>query len=132
MKKVFCLVCFLIFSQPLLAASDAEIESAVQWLEVIDSGEYEESWNLTGSLFQDQLSASQWVQALVQVRQPLGDIKSREVSSSSSASSLPGAPDGEYIVITYASNFENESNATETVTLRQEDEEWRPVGYFVQ
>ncbi|WP_260579134.1 DUF4019 domain-containing protein [Vreelandella populi] len=98
----------------------------------MDAGEYEESWNLTGSLFQDQLSAAQWVQALVQVRQPLGELEDRDVSGSTSASSLPDAPDGEYMVITYASSFEHEDNAIETVTLRREGEEWLPVGYFVR
>ncbi|RUR39194.1 DUF4019 domain-containing protein [Vreelandella populi] len=132
MKKAFCLVCFLVFLQPALATNDTEIESASLWLETIDAGEYEESWNLTGSLFQNQLSVAQWVEALVQVRQPLGELEDREVSSTTLANSLPNAPDGEYIVITYASSFEHEDNAIETVTLRREDEEWLPVGYFVR
>ena len=132
MKKALCLVCFLIFSQLALAFNDTEIESASSWLETIDAGEYEESWNLTGSLFQNQLSAAQWVQALVQARQPLGELENREMSGSTLASSLPDAPDGEYMVITYASSFEHEDNAIETVTLKREDEEWLPVGYFVR
>lgn len=77
MKKAFYLVCFILLSQPALATDDTEMESAFSWLEKIDSGEYEESWKLTGSLFQDQLSAAQWVQALVQVRQPLGELEDR-------------------------------------------------------
>lgn len=132
MKKAFYLVCFILLSQPALATDDTEMESASLWLETIDAGEYEESWKLTGSLFQDQLSTAQWVQALVQVRQPLGELEDREVSSSTLASSLPDAPDGEYRVITYASSFEHANNAIETVTLRREGEEWLPVGYFIR
>ncbi|WP_447555589.1 DUF4019 domain-containing protein [Vreelandella sp. EE22] len=132
MKKAFYLVCLLILSQPVLATDDTQMESAYLWLEMIDAGDYEESWHLAGSLFQDRLSATQWVDALGQVRQPLGELEDREVSSTTLADSLPGAPDGEYMVITYASSFEHEDNAVETVTLRKESEEWLPVGYFVR
>ncbi len=53
--------------------------------------------------------------------------------SATRRTSLPGAPDGEYVVIQYRSEFENKSNAVETVTpMRDADGEFRVSGYFIR
>jgi hypothetical protein len=44
------------------------------------------------------------------VRKPLGKVISREVKSKSHHTSLPGAPDGEYVVIQFDTSFENKLN----------------------
>lgn len=47
--------------------------------------------------------------------------------------SLPGAPDGEYVVIQYKSSFENKKAAVETVTpMRDKYGAWRISGYFIK
>jgi hypothetical protein len=47
--------------------------------------------------------------------------------------SLPGAPDGEYVVIQFATSFENKKSAIETVTpMLDSDGEWRVSGYFIK
>jgi hypothetical protein len=47
--------------------------------------------------------------------------------------SLPGAPDGRYVVIQYKTSFENKSSATETVTpMLDRDQKWRVSGYFIK
>jgi hypothetical protein len=49
------------------------------------------------------------------------------------AEELPGAPDGEYVVIEYETSFERKKNGTETITLMKDtDGEWRAAGYFVK
>ena len=46
---------------------------------------------------------------------------------------LPGAPDGEYVVQQYSSAFENKKEAMETVVLlREKDGSWKTVGYFIK
>jgi hypothetical protein len=45
---------------------------------------------------------------------------------------LPGAPEGEYVVIQYETQFEHKAGAIETVTpLREKDGSWRVSGYFI-
>ena len=67
------------------------------------------------------------------VRGPLGAVKSRRVSSSQSTHSLPGAPDGDYVVIHFATSFEHKAEATETVTpMKDPDGHWRVVGYYIR
>ncbi len=47
--------------------------------------------------------------------------------------SLPGAPDGQYVVIQYESSFEHKKSAIETVTPSQgADGHWRVSGYFIK
>jgi hypothetical protein len=46
---------------------------------------------------------------------------------------MPGAPDGEYVIIMYASQFENRADATEIVTpVREKDGSWRVSGYDIR
>ena len=47
--------------------------------------------------------------------------------------SLPGAPDGEYVVIQMETSFENKASAVETITpMRDSDGEWRVAGYYIK
>ncbi len=46
---------------------------------------------------------------------------------------VPGAPDGEYVVIQFDTQFENKAAAVETVTpMREKDGSWRVSGYFIK
>jgi hypothetical protein len=45
---------------------------------------------------------------------------------------LPGAPDGEYGVLTYSAAFTNKASAVETVILARDGEQWKIVGYFIR
>jgi hypothetical protein len=46
---------------------------------------------------------------------------------------LPGAPDGEYVVIQYETSFENKKSAIETITpMLDEDGRWRVSGYYIK
>lgn len=108
------------------------VGAAQSWLAVVDSGEYLKSWGETGNLFQSQLSDSQWTNALNNARKPLGKKISRKETSADYKTSLPGVPDGEYVVIVFQSNFENKKNAIETVTVVFEKNQWRVIGYFIK
>ncbi len=46
---------------------------------------------------------------------------------------MPGAPDGEYVVIQYDSSFEHKQAAVETVTpMLDKDGKWRVSGYYIK
>jgi hypothetical protein len=53
--------------------------------------------------------------------------------SASYQTSLPGAFDGEYVVIQFETSFENKKSAVETVTpMKDKDGRWRVSGYFIK
>ncbi len=67
------------------------------------------------------------------VRRPLGQAVSREVSSADRTTSLPGAPDGEYVVIRFGTSFENKAPAVETIIpALDRDGIWRVTGYYIR
>ncbi len=114
-------------------AEQAAVTVAEHWLALIDNKDIKESWNQAASLFKTAVSPEQWESSLEAVQVPLGKAVSRKLKSKQYFEELPGAPDGEYVVIEYETSFEKKRNGTETITpMKDEDGEWRVAGYFVK
>lgn len=112
---------------------DAAVEAAEAWLALVDAGDYDESWKEAASFFRSAVKEADWVAALGATRKPLGAVSSRKVKGAQFATELPGAPDGEYVVIQFETSFENKANAVETITpMKDKDGTWRVSGYFVR
>ena len=103
-----------------------------KWLALLDRGEYSKAWDDCAQLFRQRVTREQWVDSLPSTRAPFGAMKSRNVETAGYKTSLPGAPDGQYVTVRYRTNFENKENAEELVTLSFEDGLWRPTGYFIR
>ncbi len=115
------------------AAEKAAVTAAQNWLEIVDRGDYAKSWSEAASYFRNAVTKSIWEQQLVGVRKPLGKVGSRKVKSAKYATSLPGAPDGEYVIIQMDTRFENKGAAIETVTpMLDQDGSWRVAGYYIK
>ncbi len=132
MVKSILFAIALLVSSSCIADETPAADAALVWLAVVDTGNYAESWKHTSPYFQKQVSSSQWQEALVKVRTPLGKMLSRKVSKSSEHSALPGAPDGEYTVITLETSFGNKAAAVETITVQKIDKQWLTAGYFIR
>ena len=118
------------------AQSDAEQKAEradAAWLTLVDEAHYGESWKAAAAAFQAAVTQDGWEQQVGAVRGPLGKVTSRKLMGAKYATSLPGAPDGEYVVCVFASSFEHKASAQETVTARHEtDGAWRVTGYFIK
>jgi hypothetical protein len=112
-------------------ATDATAEGRA-FLELIDHGQYAESWAKTGAPFKAKLTADSWSQMAQSVRTPLGALVQRKAGSANLTKSLPGAPDGDYAVIRYPTGFEKKAEAIETVVLAHEADHWAVIGYFIR
>jgi hypothetical protein len=100
---------------------------------MVDSGRYTESWHKASFYFKKAINEKQWKMSLQSVREPLGEVLSRSVISQNYTRTLPGAPDGEYVVIQYAASFKNKASAIETVTPSlDKDGIWRVSGYYIR
>jgi hypothetical protein len=133
---VIVLVSMLALSQPARADSPAE-EAAVAasqvWLALVDAGKYSESWDEAAGYFRTAVTKEQWQRSLTAFRKPLGDVLSRRLKFKKYTRTLPGAPDGEYVVIQYETSFENKKSAIETVTpMLDTDGRWRVSGYYIK
>ena len=108
-------------------------QSAESWLALVDSGKYADSWQESASLFKAHVSKEDWQKMLHASRDPLGAMVSRKLRSATYTKTLPGAPDGEYVVIQYETSFEHKQSAVETITpMLDKDGQWRVSGYFIK
>jgi len=139
MHKMSALIVFvLIFSAvPAVGQSSgkekAAAASAERWLQMVDSEKYAESWKEAANLFKNAIKQEQWEQSLQAARKPLGKLVTRKVKTKTYKTSLPGAPDGEYVVIEFETSFEHKKSAIETVTpMMDKDGKWRVSGYYIK
>jgi len=140
MKKKSILICsfilMLAFLQPLWADSIKELnaqKASDAWLSEVDEGKYSESWQNASSYFKNAVDENQWKRSLNSVRKPLGGVLSRKAISRYYTKTLPGAPDGQYVVIQYETSFKNKASAIEIVTPSLEkDGIWRVSGYYIK
>ena len=108
-------------------------QSSDTWLALVDSGKYADSWQEAAQPFKAAVTKEQWQSALGTVRTPLGKLQSRKLKSAQYTKTLPGAPDGEYVVIQYDTSFEHKQSAVETITpMLDKDGKWRVSGYFIK
>ncbi len=111
----------------------AALRAARVWLAVVDAGNYDESWQATAGYFRSAVGKQQWRQAMEGIRRPLGNVLTRKLKSKTYATELPGAPDGQYVVIQFDTAFENKRVAVETVTpMLADDGSWLVAGYFIK
>jgi len=119
-----------------LASTEKEAAAwqvALRWLSLVDAGDYDASWQASSEHFKKTINGDHWHSVLTGVRQPLGKVLDRKLKSRTFATELPGAPDGEYVVIQFDTVFENKRSSTEMVTPKKDsDGKWRVSGYYIK
>lgn len=139
-KKRFLLMYAVVFISAIgrpVWADSIKVLSALKasntWLSKVDKGQFAKSWVEASAYLKNAVDENQWEKSLNAVRKPLGKVLSRKIISSKYTKTLPGAPDGEYVVIKYRTSFQNKGSAVETVTPSLEkDGSWRVSGYFIK
>ncbi|SDA34938.1 DUF4019 domain-containing protein [Sphingomonas sp. NFR15] len=105
----------------------AAVDTARQWLALLDQSRWDESYRATGTAFRNHNSLQRWAAASEQARTPLGAMLSRTFVSEEF---LPAPPSG-YHVTKFRTRFANEAEALETVTLDREDGHWVVAGVTI-
>ena len=133
---ILTLSMFLCFWQGAKSNPQASAEAvavAEVWLDLVDTEQYGASWDEAASYFRGVIPKEQWLSSMQAVRKPLGQKVSRSLKSQQYATSLPGAPDGEYVVIQFNTSFDYKASAVETVTpMKDQDGTWRVSGYYIR
>ena len=137
-KIAWLVVIVMMFSSTAVSASDSKklasaLFAAKKWLALVDNEKYAESWKEAADLFRHMVQSDLWVASLKALRKPLGKLISRKVKSEVYKTTLPGAPDGQYVVIEFKSSFEHKKTVVETVTpMLGKDGVWRVSGYYIK
>ena len=136
-RMTWLLMAFVLVS--VTAARTQEIDTkaaegaAEIWLSLVDNETYAQSWETAAAGFKNAITSERWQTAVANARRPMGKLKQRSLDTATAARTLPGAPDGEYVVFQFNTAFENKAAAVETVTAAKDsDGIWRIAGYFVK
>ena len=116
------------------AAHADEPRPGDDFLKLVDAKQYGESWDIASEYFKQSVARTEWINQLVKVRETIGDLASRTFKSAVPQTNPPGAPPGDYVLITYESVFASQgAPRTESLALvKAPDGRWRMVGYFVR
>jgi hypothetical protein len=120
-------------ANPLSAEEKAAVSAAQAWLSLIDQGNYSASWKEAEPLFQARITEESWETTMTSFRTPLGNLLSRKLKSAQRMTAMPGAPDGQYVIIQFQTSFANKKAASETVTVGpKRDGMWKAGGYYIK
>ena len=103
------------------------------WLALVDDSRYESSYQAAAGIFQKLITKERWIKLAGDGRNLLGKVRTRSVKDTTFSATMPGAPDGQYVVVHYDASFEKKPAAVETVTvLLDSDGQWKVCGYFIR
>jgi hypothetical protein len=113
---------------------DASSIAATSFFELVDAGQYEQSWDACSAYLKNEIPQQEWIQRLAAVRSVAGKLLERKQSDYSyTRDAGESIPDGEYMVYHFDSKFQHKDHLTETLTIMLEpDKTWRVAGYFIE
>lgn len=114
------------------AAKPASYNRAKAFLAEVDAGDWEGSYKIAGNALRDQSTLEEWMNNVVPVRAPLGEVESRRLSTVERVAPMPGQPGGDTEVLQFSTQFEGrEDRAVETVVMVMGKAGWEVSLYFV-
>ena len=111
------------------------VTGAREWLALVDAGQFPQSWEQAGEIIRNSVTSDRWAASLTGLRQPLGNLTTRNLKTVVVAENLPNAPQGKYVVTTFSTSFANEqAPRVEIITsyLEPTSNQWKVVGYSLK
>lgn len=137
MIKRWLVLVMLIFGSHAAMADDNELLKIVEsnarsWLGLIDEAKYQESWENASPIFKQKKGTAEWVKTITANRSSRGAANARYIAAAGLTKSVPGFPDGEYIVLQFYATFQK-GLALETVTLvKTAESQWFIADYAIK
>jgi hypothetical protein len=108
---------------------EAARQAAVDWLQVVDSGNYKHAVLMMSEEVRGQ---QDWVSNLNAQRAPLGSVNKREIGEVKHTRSIPGIPGvRNYATVRFKTSFERKPVATEEVVMAKMGCCWEVAGYGI-
>ncbi len=113
--------------------TDMSVLAAAEFLFLVDTEEYAESWEVSSAALQTMLTQQAWSEKISELRSFLGPVVERAHQNIAYTDDAIDVPSGEYVVMTFVSKFELRERVTETITLLLgNNNRWQVVGYFLR
>ena len=130
--RVVPILLILSFCSSALALSlspedEAARDVALQWLGVVDSGNYKDA----ALLISEQVRGSRdWTKYFAAHRAPLGRVNNRKIAEVKYASTVPGDPEfRRHAIVRFKTSFEHKAPAAEEIALTKMGCCWEVIGY---
>ena len=118
---------------PSQQVAERSVLAAAEFLFLVDTEEYGESWEVSSAVLQKMLTQQAWSEKISELRTFLGPVVERVQNNITYTDDATDVPTGEYVVMTFVSKFELRERVTETITLLLgDDNRWQVVGYFLK
>jgi hypothetical protein len=119
-------------ADPHQAEEQAAERQALGFLGYLDQGRFPESYAYTGMLIRSSVDRDTFAQKVESARNGTGAFVGRNLMDASYTTSVPGAPEGQYVILHYAASFANRQDTVETVTLALAKNYWWVSGYYIK
>ena len=126
---VVCAIARIAFAASLSAEDAVTRDAALQWLQVLDSGNYKDATLL---ISEDVRGSRDWVNYFAAHRAPLGRVNNRRIAEVKHASTVPGDPELRLHAITrFKTSFEHKPIAMEEIVMTKIGCCWEIFGYTI-
>ena len=105
---------------------------ALGFLGYLDEGRFADSYAYTGMLLRARAEREAFAAQIQKARAGTGALQARELIDATYNTSVEGAPEGQYVILHYHSNFANRQDTVETITLALAKGYWRVDGYYIK
>jgi Protein of unknown function (DUF4019) len=119
-------------ADPHATEEQAAERQALGFLGYIDHGRFADSYAYTGMLIRSQLDREAFASQVEKARAGTGTLQARELIDAGYSTTVPGAPEGQYVVLHYHSSFANRPDTVETLTLAMAKGYWRVDGWYIK
>ncbi len=120
-------------AQPTMGDDHETIEAATKWLALLDAGKTGAAWDASSPYLKSVVTRQKWIDGIGSARRPFGKFVKRTPTKFARSHSMPGAPDGDYSIIEFDTEFENGKRASEQIIwMLGEREVWSVSGYFIR
>ena len=106
-------------------------DAAMEWLDLVDAGEYEDALDLEPPRIRAGVTPGQFVRSMRARRAPFGRAISRTLVGTSYSRHLTGAPDANYESLLFKTMFQHKRPAAERIIVVDDRGTWRVVDYRV-
>jgi hypothetical protein len=105
--------------------------AAKEFLKLIDADDFEAARKEAATLLKEREALLAWVEKLNGVRSSLGPVIERKLIETSYSTSAKDSPEGEYVMLTFTSQYKKRIAVKETVVVTLDNNRgWRVAGYF--
>jgi hypothetical protein len=105
--------------------------AALHWLQLLDTGDYEEAFEFEAQDFRMFRTQSQFVRLMQARRAPFGNALSRNFIGAAHVERFVGAPEGNYESVLFKTAFEHKNPTAERVILIKQPIGWRVIDYRI-